>query len=145
LGRRAILATPFRDQLPDLLPDFSFHTTYVPYDLLAPRVAAFVHAGGIGTIGLLLEAGTPQLFTPFTAEQTDNAMRAIALGVGLKLAPRAPLRHWTKALSALLNEPSIRRSCKELRQKFASGRLAREQIADWIEQLNANSRDDIRH
>jgi len=127
------------------LPEFAFHATYVPYDLLAPRVAAFVHAGGIGTISLLLEAGTPQLFTPFTAEQTDNAMRAIALGVGLKLAPRAPLGHWTKALSTLLNEPGIRRSCAEIMQKCGSGRLAREQIADWIEQLNVNGRDDIRH
>jgi rhamnosyltransferase subunit B len=145
LGRRAILATPFRDQLPDALPEFAFHASYVPYDLLAPRVVAFVHAGGIGTIGLLLEAGTPQLFAPFTAEQTDNAMRAIALGVGLKLAPRASLRHWTKALSTLLSEPGIRRSCAEITQKCGSGRLAREQIADWIEQLNANGRDDIGH
>jgi rhamnosyltransferase subunit B len=145
LGRRAILATPFRDQLPDILPEFAFHAAYVPYDLLAPQVAAFVHAGGIGTIGLLLEAGTPQLFTPFTAEHTDNATRAVALGVGLKLAPRAPLRAWTKALSTLLTEPGIRRSCTEIIQKYGSGGLAREQIADWIEQLNPNGRDDIAH
>lgn len=143
LERRAILATPFRDQLPDVLPEFAFHATYVPYELLAPRVAVFVHAGGIGTIGLLLEAGIPQLFTPFTAEQTDNAMHAIALGVGLKLAPRAPLGHWAKALTTLLNEPRIRRSCAEISKKCGSGRVAREQIADWIEKLNPNGRDDI--
>ena len=86
-----------------------------------------------------------RLFAPFTAEQTDNAMRAIALGVSLKLAPRASLRRWTKALSTLLSESSIRRSCAEITQKCGSGRLAREQIADWIEQLNVNGRDDISH
>jgi rhamnosyltransferase subunit B len=145
LGKRAILATPFKDQLPDVLPDFAFHAAYVPYELLAPRVAVFVHAGGIGTIGLLLEAGTPQLFTPFTAEQTDNAMHAVALGVGLKLTPHAPLKTWTRALSTLLSQPDIRQACAKMKQKCGSERLAREQIADWIEQLNPEGNSGIDH
>jgi rhamnosyltransferase subunit B len=123
------------------LPDYAFYAAYVPYELLALRAAAFVHAGGVGTIGLLLAAGTPQLFTPFTAEQADNAAHAVALGVGLKLTPKATLKNWTRALSSVLDQPCIRQSYNNLVQKCISERPGHEQIADWIEQLHPNARD----
>ncbi|MFT3790514.1 MAG: glycosyltransferase [Rudaea sp.] len=46
LGLRAVLVTPYRDQLPATLPDFAHHARYVPFDLLLPRLCGFVHHGG---------------------------------------------------------------------------------------------------
>jgi len=134
LGRRAVLITPFRAQLPAQLPDFAFHTPYVHYALLAPRVAVFVHHGGIGTLAQLMASGTPQLITPFAVDQPDNAARAERLGVARRISPQAPLREWLKALRALLDEgpPS---ACASHARAIAAARPGSELIADWIETL----------
>ena len=41
-----------------------------------------VHAGGVGTIGQAMRAGTPQIVLPFSFDQFDNALRMRRLGVG---------------------------------------------------------------
>ncbi len=139
LGRRAVLATPFRAQLPETLPDFAHHAAYAPYDVLSRRVPVFVHAGGIGTIGLLLAAGTKQLLTPFTAEQVDNAARAAALGAGLVLSPKASARQWAQTLSQLLESAAIAQSCARLAQTCAAAPRTEALIADWIEKLHPHN------
>jgi UDP:flavonoid glycosyltransferase YjiC (YdhE family) len=55
---------------------------YVPYSLVFPHAAAVVHHGGIGTIGMALSAGKPQIIVPFFFDQPDNAGRVARLGVG---------------------------------------------------------------
>jgi len=135
LGKRLVLVTAFRDQLPETLPDFAFHAAYAPFELLAPRVAAFVHPAGIGTIGLLLAAGTPQLLTPFANDQSDNAARTARLGAGLKLKPTAPVARWAGTLSALLESAAIKQACADLSRRIASAPPAAEAIADLVEAL----------
>jgi UDP:flavonoid glycosyltransferase YjiC (YdhE family) len=46
------------------------------------RAAAVVHQGGIGTTSNVLRAGKPMIIVPFAHDQTDNAARVAALGVG---------------------------------------------------------------
>jgi rhamnosyltransferase subunit B len=135
LHKRLVLVTAFRDQLPENIPDFAFHAAYAPFDLLAPRVAAFVHPAGIGTIGLLLAAGTAQLLTPFANDQSDNAARTVRLGAGLKLKPAASVAHWVKALSVLLESSAIKRACAGLSRRIADSPPAAEAIADLVEGL----------
>ena len=135
LGRRAVLITPFRAQLPDVLPDFAFHASYAHYALLAPRVAVFVHHGGIGTLAQLMATGTPQLITPFAVDQPDNAARAERLGVARRISPDAPLREWLEALGSLLNEHRIGNACVSRARAIAAARPGSELIADWIETL----------
>ncbi|MHB8178054.1 MAG: glycosyltransferase [Vulcanimicrobiaceae bacterium] len=138
LGMRAVLVTRYRDQLPDELPSWVHYEPYAPYDLLAQQVAAFVHHGGIGTSATVLAAGMPQLITPFTFDQPDNAARLKKLGVAESVAPKAPAAQWTRALSNLLNDPTVSKTCREIAARMASEEPGGEQIANWIEQLSSN-------
>nr|WP_315397938.1 glycosyltransferase [uncultured Duganella sp.] len=135
LGRRVVAVTPFRDQLPALLPPFVHHVAYVPFDALAPRVALFVHHGGIGTCATVMAAGKPQLVVPFAYDQPDNGMRLARLGVGAMVKPGAPLAAWTAALSGLLNAPAVAPACAALAARMAAERAPAEQIADLVERL----------
>jgi rhamnosyltransferase subunit B len=135
LGMRAILVTPFADQLPEKLPSFAMHAAYVPFDLLAPRVAAFVHHGGVGTCAQVLAAGRPQLITPFAHDQFDNAARLARLGVAASVAHDAPAAQWSAALSALLRDPATAGACAAMAARMASEQDAPAQIAEWIERL----------
>jgi rhamnosyltransferase subunit B len=85
LGLRAIVITPFRDQLPASLPDSVRHVSYAPFDLLLPRLRALVHHGGIGTLAQGLIAGVPQYRRPdrepaFVASALRGRGRSIGVG-----------------------------------------------------------------
>jgi len=41
-----------------------------------------VHQGGVGTLSQAMRAGRPQLITPVSFDQPDNANRAKSLGLG---------------------------------------------------------------
>ncbi|MET0333079.1 MAG: glycosyltransferase, partial [Rhizobacter sp.] len=73
-GRRGLLITQDASQLPTLPPGVQ-HFKYVPFKALLPRLAAFVHHGGIGTTSQALAAGVPQLIMPLAFDQFDNAKR----------------------------------------------------------------------
>jgi len=144
LRQRVVVVTPFRDQLPAVLPAFVHHVPYAPFDALAPRVAVFVHHGGIGTSATVMAAGKPQLVVPFAYDQPDNGMRLARLGVGAMVKPDAPLAAWTAALSGLLNQPAVTQACAELAARMAAEHAPAEQIADLIEQLtNAHPLDNV--
>lgn len=138
LAMRAVFVTHYRDQLPDALPAWVHYEPYAPYDLLAPRVAAFVHHGGVGTSATVLAAGVPQLITPFTFDQPDNAARLKTLGVAESVAPKASVTRWACALSSLLNDPAVSKTCKQIAARMASEESGGEQIANWIEDLPAS-------
>lgn len=138
LQQRVVVITPFRDQLPAELPAFVHHVAYAPFDALAPRVAVFVHHGGIGTSATVMAAGKPQLVVPFSYDQPDNGMRLARLGVGAVVGLDAPPAAWTAALSGLLNGPQVAQACAALAATMAAERPAGEQIADLIEALAAD-------
>jgi len=135
VGRRAVLVTGFRDQLPATLPEFAFHAGFASFELLAPLAAAFVHAGGVGTTGLMMEAGTRQLFCPFGLDQRDTSTRAVRLGVGARLKRGADVAAWAAALRRLLDDEATSRACAALAARARAARPGREVIADLIEQL----------
>jgi rhamnosyltransferase subunit B len=139
LGRRAVLVTPFRDRLPATLPDFVHHAAYAPYELLMPRLAALLHAGGIGTTAQALAAGTPQLVTPFASDQFDNAAKIARLGGGLTIAHDAPTRKWVACLRALLDPGRFEPACAELARRMAEDESGTERMAYFVEQLRPPS------
>ena len=113
LGRRALLGTPYRQQLPDPLPPCARAFDYVPFSHLLPRVAAMVHHGGIGTLSQGFAAGTPQLLMPMGHDQPDNARRARLLGVAEVLTPRDFMPdHVGHALRRLLEDPRVADRCQ---------------------------------
>lgn len=118
LNRRGILLTRFREQIPASLPSNVIHADYAPFSDLLPRVAALVHHGGIGTTSQALAAGVPQLITPMSHDQFDNAFRVKQLGAGDEI-------RWFRAgavarkLDRLLTDPAVASACRATRQRFA--------------------------
>jgi rhamnosyltransferase subunit B len=85
LGRRAILLTSERAQLPAALPADVLWQAYVPLRLLLPHARALIHHGGIGTTAEALRAGVPQLIVALAFDQFDNGARVARLGAGVSM------------------------------------------------------------
>ena len=133
LGRRAVLLTPHRGQVPDRLPPGVLWLPYVPLRALLPRVAALVHHGGVGTTAEGLRAGVPQVIVPLAYDQFDNAARVEALSAGCGLAGGAAgarPRALARALAQLLASPEVRAGC---------ARAARLAAADDARELAAQA------
>ncbi|MCE4558095.1 glycosyltransferase [Roseateles cellulosilyticus] len=114
-GRRGLLITKIGAQLPARLPPGVLHVPYAPFSQLLPRLAAFVHHGGIGTTSQALRAGVPQLVRPMAYDQFDNAHQVQRLGVGNRLLtgdyePAAVAR----ALDRLTADPALQARCAEV-------------------------------
>jgi rhamnosyltransferase subunit B len=134
LSLRAVFLTPYREHLPSHLPTSVMHFSYVALQRLAPRSAAMVHHGGIGTAAQGLRAGLPQLVTPLFFDQPDNAARLEALGVGQRI------EHYQQPevggrLEELLASQPVRDNCTAVRARF-SGANPLAQICDLAEAMN---------
>lgn len=118
LGRRGILLTRHRGQVPGDLPQTVRHYDFLPLGELLPRAAALVHHGGIGTLSQGLAAATPQLVMPFGFDQHDNAHRLRRLGVGDWIRPRSYSGpRVTRVLDRLLNDPQVTSDCRQVAGK----------------------------
>jgi UDP:flavonoid glycosyltransferase YjiC (YdhE family) len=116
LGQRAILLTPYADQVP-ALPGWARHFPYIALQRLAPRAAALIHHGGIGTAAQGLRAGLPQLLAPVFFDQFDNAAHLETIGVGRRLADPSDASIVTAALEEMLS-PSVQERSRALRTYF---------------------------
>jgi UDP:flavonoid glycosyltransferase YjiC (YdhE family) len=113
LGRRGLLLSRYRNQLPPRLPRSVRHFDYAPLSQVLPLSAALVSHGGIGTISQALAAGVPQLVMPLSFDQFDNAARLERLGVAATLPPRAFRgRAVAHEVLRLLTSPAVARACK---------------------------------
>ncbi len=141
LGRRGMLLTQHKDQLPSTLPEDIRHFNYLPFSLILPRVAALVHHGGIGTIAQALAAGIPQVIRPMTHDQPDNAARVQLLGTGVSISPKAyTVRTVAEKLNGLLSSVEVLARSKEYAQRMDPQQSLRE-TCDMIEDLS-HSRGD---
>ena len=124
-GRRGILLTHAPEQVPERLPPGVVHYAYAPFSALLPRVSAFVHHGGIGTLSQALRAGVPQLIRPMAHDQFDNANRAVRLGVALKIMPRKyRLNEVVKAIERLTGDATMRGRCAQIAEKCSGDAVA---------------------
>ncbi|MBL8490335.1 MAG: hypothetical protein JNM82_06105 [Rhodocyclaceae bacterium] len=118
-GMRAVLLSPFDAHLPRDLPAGFLHVRYADYQALLPRLATFIHHGGIGATGQSLRAGVPQLIRPVAYDQFDNSARAQRLGVAVELLPR---RYTAATLADTLGrmaaDGAMRQRCREQAARF---------------------------
>jgi rhamnosyltransferase subunit B len=135
LNQRALLITPYADQLPNPLPPHAHAVSYAPFDALLPRLAALVHHGGIGTTAQALAACLPQAVLPFAHDQFDNATRLVKRGVALRLTARSSVRQWATTLDRLLRDPSIAAACQRHEALMVEDGDAAQRIADLIEAM----------
>lgn len=120
LRRRAILLTPFIEQVPEPLPPSVRRYDYLPLSKVLPLAGAIVHHGGIGTVSQGLRAGTPQVVTPLGHDQFDNAARVERLGVGIMLpADQVNTKRMTAALQKALDGTGIYQRCQQASQRTA--------------------------
>ena len=136
LGRRGILLTKYRDQLPETLPSSIRHCSFAPFQQLFPECGAVVHHGGIGTVSQALAAGVPQLAQPLCFDQFDNGARVRQLGVGDCLPGASSGKQMAKALSPLL-EAEVRTTCSRW-QSRVDGTASLNQTARLVESMIAS-------
>jgi UDP:flavonoid glycosyltransferase YjiC (YdhE family) len=121
VGRRGLLLTRFREQVPDALPDGFLWTDYAPFSRVLPRAAAIVHHGGVGTAALALAAGAPQLVAPIGHDHFDNARRLERLGVAMVLRRRDWLAGaLARRLDELIRSPEVAARCRECAGRVAA-------------------------
>ncbi len=120
LGIRGIFLTPYKDQIPNSLPQTIKHYKYLPLAGLLPRTSCIVYHGGIGTCAQALKAGVPHLVMPMAFDQFDNAARLKRLGVGDAVDKNEYNRKTVseKAMK-LLNSIKVKNSCAEIKEKFS--------------------------
>ena len=113
LGRRGILLTQHREQLPRELPADVRHFDYLAFSEVLPRCAALVHHGGIGTTAQAIAAGIPQVIRPLAHDQPDNAARVEKLGIGATLSPpKFNAVSLVEKLNALLTSQTVLDRCR---------------------------------
>jgi UDP:flavonoid glycosyltransferase YjiC (YdhE family) len=135
IGRRAVLLTRFREQVPSPLPNTAARIEYAPLSHLLPRAAALVHHGGIGTLAQALAAGIPQLIVPYALDQPANASRVRELGVGDYLSVnRADERGLSEKLASLLESEATHRAAMDYAAKIAE-RDALNETCELVEKL----------
>ncbi|MGZ3236865.1 MAG: glycosyltransferase [Burkholderiaceae bacterium] len=118
-GRRGIMLTQNPQQLPSDLPPNVLHVPYAPFKALLPKLAAFVHHGGIGSTSEALRAGVPQLIRPMAFDQFDNASRAVRLGVAREILPRRyKPEAVNKALAQLIDKETVRAHCQKIAKQL---------------------------
>jgi UDP:flavonoid glycosyltransferase YjiC (YdhE family) len=139
LGRRGMLLSPFREQVPASLPPGVRHFEYVPFSRLLPRAAALVYHGGIGTAAQALRAGVPQVVVPQKNDQWDNARHLEALGVARQSRSgwfRGP--DLARTLEELLHSPAVGAACRAVATRFPDG-AALEETCRLIEEQQGRS------
>ncbi len=89
---------------------------YVPLGILLRHgVGAIVHHGGLGSISVALEHGTPQVAVPHGADQFYNAARIARLGVGRVIQLDGPLaRDMKDAIQTCLYDEALQQKCRDL-------------------------------
>lgn len=120
LDIRGVFIASDPSQIPDDLPDRILYVPFAPFQTLLKKSLAIVHHGGIGTLAQALNAGIPQLITPYSHDQPDNAERIFQLGVGDQIKPK----HYqgklvAKKIANLLDSKDVRRMTRV--------------IAEWID------------
>jgi len=118
LGRRALLVTGYRGQLPASLPPHVHHASYASFATLFPRASAVVHHGGIGTCAQGLAAGVPQLVMPIGFDQPDNGAQLTRLGVAEVISSsRFTAPRVAESLNRLLSSAGVRTACDDCRKR----------------------------
>jgi rhamnosyltransferase subunit B len=133
MGKRALVVTRERGQLPERLPEGVAWFEYVPFGRIFPRAAAVVHHGGIGTTAQCFAAGVPQLIMPMAHDQPDNAWRVRRLGCGEYLYPKKFVSaEIGRVLGRLMASESVREGCARVKG-LMRGQITGEALAEVIE------------
>lgn len=135
-GVRGILLSHVTDQVPANLPTAIMHVPYAPFGALLPKLAAFVHHGGIGSTAQALRAGVPQLIWPTAYDQFDNAARTVQLGVGIEvLEKRYRPEYVASVLRQLIGDKALHARCADIAGKLQNNQAIQRACTHILQHL----------
>lgn len=115
-GKSAILLTGWGGLRPRQVPERILIQERIPYDWILPRVSAFLHHGGCGSMAQCLRYGVPSMAIPFGFDQNLWGARIQQLGLGP--APMDPdnidVNALAKQLAQMTEDPKIRSNVREM-------------------------------
>ena len=109
------------DALGGTLPTNVRIAEYLPYDLLFPRLAAFVSNGGYGGLHYALEHGVPIVAAGTTEDKLETTARVAWSGAGINLRTESP-EPWKvrEAVAAVLSESRYREASTRIGAQIAA-------------------------
>lgn len=116
---------------------------YAPQPVAALRESVG-SSRGIGTVSHAFAAGTPQLITPFSHDQFDNAARVERLGCGFQIHSSGSAQNMRTPLKRLLEDESIQQNCAAIRSKVETGEVSCRKAMTSLERIAAGAFPSIR-
>ena len=114
LGYSLIVSTPFRELLPEVLPDHVIWVDFCPFHKLLPSIDLIIHHGGIGTARESIANMVPQLIIGqgFDRQHNGKIIKSLELGDWIvpKLLDSATLSE--KIKSIFLNYDKYKTNCE---------------------------------
>lgn len=106
--------------IPGPLPANVRVAEYLPYDLLFPRLAAFVTNGGYGGLHYALEHGVPIVAAGTTEDKLETTARVAWSGAGINLRTDSP-DPWKvrEAVTTVLEKPAYRAASARIGAQIA--------------------------
>ena len=98
------------------------------------RLVVITHAGH-GTILKSLAAGVPLVCIPMGRDQKDNTVRALRLGVGIRLSARSTPDKITAAVAGLLDDPHYAAAARHFADMLAREAATTPSAADEAEAM----------
>jgi MGT family glycosyltransferase len=109
------------DSIPGPVPDNVRIAEYLPYDLLFPRLSAFVSNGGYGGLHYALEHGVPIVAAGTTEDKLETTARVAWSGAGINLRTDSPTpRSVGEAVRTVLATPRYRQASARLVDQIAT-------------------------
>jgi UDP:flavonoid glycosyltransferase YjiC (YdhE family) len=104
-----------------LLPANARVAEYLPYDLLFPKLAAFVTNGGYGGLQFALQHGVPIVAAGTSEDKLETTARVQWSGAGIGLATNHPTEAvLRRAVRRVLEEDSFRVTAQRLGAEIAA-------------------------
>ncbi|MGB4137602.1 MAG: glycosyltransferase [Microbacterium sp.] len=103
------------------LPANARAAEYLPYELLFPKVSAFVTNGGYGGLHFALAHGVPIVAAGTSEDKLETTARVQWSGVGIRLRTQRPTeRAIRRAVDDVLSDPRYRRAAGRVRDQIAA-------------------------
>lgn len=134
LGLRCVVVDTFHKAAARVQMEWVRYYSHLPFSSLMTHVQAMIHHGGIGTLGLCLAYGTPQVVLGLGFDRPDNGARLKRLGV----ADYLPAYQWRAQTIAeslrRVTSPQVREHCRSYSARVR-GEDASRAVCEFLESL----------
>ncbi len=87
---------------------------FVPHRAVLPKASLVVTHAGWQTVNAALSCGVPLVCIPDGRDQPDNAVRVVAVGAGVRVSKKAPIRKMRRVIEHALGDSSLKRGAEQM-------------------------------